>query len=254
VAAVSLHIEVDGTGPRIVLVHGFAQTSRCWGPMADDLAADHEVVRIDAPGHGRSPRAEPGLREGARLMAERGGPATYLGYSMGGRYALHVALARPDVVRGLVLVSATAGIDDPTDRAARRRQDEALAGRLQNDGLDAFLDTWLAQPLFARLEEQAQFRPERAENTVEGLAGSLRKAGTGTQEPLGGRLVELSMPVLVMAGADDAKFRAEARRMAAATGANATVALIPDAGHAAHLERPRDFVGALRPWLVAHGL
>lgn len=253
-APVSLHAYVDGDGPRLVLVHGFAQSAQCWGPMADDLATDHEVLRFDAPGHGRSARAEPGLSEGARLMAERGGPATYLGYSMGGRYLLHCALECPDVVRGLVLVSTTAGIDDPAARATRRRLDEAMAERLEAQGLDAFLDAWLAQPLFSGLVETTQFRPARAENTVAGLAASLRRAGTGTQQALWDRLADLAMPVLVMAGADDARFRTEAQRMVAVIGTNATMAVIAGAGHAAHLEQPREFVHTLRPWLAAHGL
>src|SRR3954447_20225907 len=97
-----LHAEVDGRGPRVVLVHGFAQNRNCWGPIATDLARDHEVTRLDVPGHGLSSSLTAGLWEGADLIAERGGRATYLGYSMGARFALHVALAHPAVVDALV--------------------------------------------------------------------------------------------------------------------------------------------------------
>lgn len=249
-----LHAEVDGRGPRVVLVHGFAQTRACWGPLARDLHADHEVVRVDAPGHGRSSTFHAGLRTGARLIADQGGRATYLGYSMGGRFVLHLALANPELVEGLVLVGATGGIEDPAVRAERRLVDHAMADRLERDGLERFIDAWLAQPLFAGLGAAVQFRAERAENTVEGLAESLRQAGTGAQDPLWSRLHRLEMPVLVSAGADDAKFAGEARRLGESIGANATVALVPGAGHAAHLEQPQAFLGILRPWLAAHDL
>ncbi len=246
-----LHAEVDGHGPRLVLVHGFTQTRACWGPVAADLARDHEVVRVDAPGHGRSAGMHAGLRTGARLIADQGGRATYLGYSMGGRFLLHLALANPELVTALVLLGATAGIDDPEARAERRRVDEAMAQRLERDGVGPFIDAWLAQPLFAGLTDDVQFRAERAENTVEGLAESLRQAGTGAQDPLWERLGRLTMPVLVVAGERDEKFAAEATRLGSAIGANATVALVPGAGHAAHLEAPGAFLAVLRPWLAA---
>ena len=244
-----LHAEVSGRGPRIVLVHGFTQNRNCWGPLLDYLLTDHEVCRIDAPGHGRSSSFHAGLRTGARLIADQGGRATYLGYSMGARFLLHLALANPELVERLVLVGGTAGIDDPDERAQRRRQDEAMAERLERDGVDAFVDAWLAQPLFAALGEDVQFREARAEGTVEGLAESLRQAGTGAQDPLWDRLHRLEMPVLVTAGERDEKFTALAHRLAESIGGNATVAIIPGAGHAAHLERPADFIAVLRSWL-----
>jgi 2-succinyl-6-hydroxy-2,4-cyclohexadiene-1-carboxylate synthase len=249
-----LHAERAGSGPPLVLVHGFTQTSRCWGPEAVDLAADHEVVRVDAPGHGRSADILAGLRTGGRLIADQGGEATYLGYSMGARFCLHLALANPELVRGLVLVGGTAGIEDDDERARRRAQDLATADRLRDLGLEAFLDAWLDQPLFAGLPPERAFRRERLENTVDGLRASLEQAGTGAQDPSWHRLHRLEMPVLVLAGADDAKFAALAERMVAAIGANATLGLVEGAGHAAHLEQPDRFLALLRPWLSAHGL
>jgi 2-succinyl-6-hydroxy-2,4-cyclohexadiene-1-carboxylate synthase len=245
-----LHAEVSGRGPRIVLVHGFAQNRNCWGPIAADLVRDHEVVRVDAPGHGGSSQFYAGLRTGARLIADQGGTATYVGYSMGARFVLHLALANPELVDRLVLIGGTAGIDDPDARAERKRNDEAMATRLERDGLGPFLDAWLAQPLFAGLTEEMQFRAERMENTVEGLAESLRQAGTGSQDPLWARLERIDKPVLVVAGADDTKFRAEGARLVESIGANATLALVEGAGHAAHLEQPAHVLAVLREWLA----
>lgn len=249
-----LHADREGTGPPIVLVHGFTQTRRCWGPEAAELGRDHTLVRVDAPGHGRSNEILAGLRTGGRLIADQGGEATYLGYSMGARFCLHLALSNPELVRGLVLVGGTAGIDDPAERAARRAHDLATAARLRALGLPAFLDEWLDQPLFASLPVERAFRAERLENTVDGLASSLEHAGTGSQDPSWDRLHRLAMPVLALAGGRDLKFAALAARMAEAIGDNASFALVPDAGHAAHLEQPEAFLAVVRPWLAEHGL
>lgn len=249
-----LHAEVVGPpgGNRLVLVHGFTQTGRCWGAFADDLVRDHELVLVDAPGHGGSTGVVAGLPDGALLLGDAGGPATYVGYSMGGRLALHLALARPDLVQRLVLIGATGGVDDDTERAARRAADDALADHVLEVGVAAFLDEWLAQPLFAGLTPAAAAREERLVNTADGLASSLRLAGTGTQEPLWDRLAAIDVPVLVLAGVDDAKFSAIAGRLARSIGPNATVALVPRAGHTAQLENPADTASIIRRWLRAH--
>ena len=246
----ALHTEHVGAGPRVVLVHGFTQTGRSWRIVADDLARDHEVVTVDAPGHGDSAGVTTDLPSGAALLGAAGGRAVYVGYSMGGRLALHLALARPDLVDGLVLLGATAGIEVEEQRTARRAADEALAADLERDGLDVFLDRWMAQPLFASLPPEAAGRDDRRRNTAADLASSLRLAGTGTQEPLWDRLETLAMPVLVVAGEHDERFAAIGRRMAIAIGPNATFAVVPDAGHAAHLEQPRAFGQLLREWLA----
>lgn len=246
-----LYAERSGRGHRLALVHGFTQTRACWGPVADDLATDHEVVRLDAPGHGRSSDVTAGLVAGADLFGDTVGPATWLGYSMGGRYCLHLALARPEIVTALVVVGATGGIDDPDDRARRVAADEVLARRLEADGLEAFLDHWLALPLFAGLGPEAQHRQARLVNDATALATSLRVAGTGTQEPLWDRLDDLTMPVLVVAGERDDRFLAIGERLVGAIGANAELVAVAGAGHAAHLEAPEAFLAVLRPWLAA---
>jgi 2-succinyl-6-hydroxy-2,4-cyclohexadiene-1-carboxylate synthase len=246
----SLHTEVEGTGLRIVLVHGFTQTSECWNGIADDLSGDHEVVRVDAPGHGRSEHADADLWQGAELLGVAGGVATYLGYSMGGRLCLHLALARPDLVEGLVLVGATAGIRDADERAKRVESDDERAAHLEEIGVDAFLDEWLSQPLFVTLPREAAALDARRANTVEGLAASLRAAGTGRQEPLWDRLHELAMPILVIAGELDLRFGDLGREMAAAIGPNAAFVEVPGAGHTAHLEQPGAFLEILRRWLA----
>jgi len=248
-----LHVEVEGRGPRLVLVHGFTQTGRSWGPVATGLAHRHEVVRVDAPGHGRSAALAVDMVEGARLLGEAGGVAAYIGYSMGARLCLHLALARPDRVTALVLIGGTAGIADPAERRARREDDEALAVELEQVGVDEFVRRWLARPLFAGLDVTAAGVDARLENTVAGLAASLRLAGTGAQEPLWARLQELEMPVLAVAGENDDAFRSRAEAVAGAIGPNAEVAVVPGAGHAAHSEAPDAFLAIVQRFLAGTG-
>jgi 2-succinyl-6-hydroxy-2,4-cyclohexadiene-1-carboxylate synthase len=242
----SLHHVVGGdpAGERVVLVHGFTQTLAAWGAVAGRLAGRRQVVRVDLPGHGGSGAVRAGFGEAAGLVGEAGGTGVYVGYSLGGRLCLRLALDRPDLVRGLVLVGASPGIADPGARARRREADEALASEIERDGVAAFLDRWLAGPLFAGLSEAAAGRADRLANQPAGLAAALRRLGTGTQEPLWGRLAGLRPPALLVAGALDAKFAGIAREMAAAIGPAARVALVPGAGHAVHLERP-DAMAAL---------
>jgi len=248
-----LYVEVEGRGPRLVLVHGFTQTGRSWGSLAADLARDHEVVRVDAPGHGRSAAQAVDMSEGAGMLGEAGGQATYLGYSMGARLCLHLALARPHLVVALVLLGGTAGIEDPRVRQERRRHDEALARELEQVGVPEFVRRWLSRPMFAGLDAAAAGVPARLENSVAGLASSLRQAGAGAQEPLWSRLGELAMPVLTVAGERDEVFTARAEAMARAIGPNAEVAVVPGTGHAAHSEDPEAFLAIVRRFLARTG-
>lgn len=224
---------------QVLLVHGFAQTSRCLGPLADRLAERHEVAAVDAPGHGGSvEHAAADLWEGSELLIRGHRPSVLVGYSMGARFAFHAAL-RPDAgLDALVLISATAGIEDEVERERRRATDEERAQRLEHVGLRAFLDEWLAMPMFSQLPTWARFDEERRANTVEGLAASLRQAGTGSMTPLWDRLGEITCPVLLITGEQDATYTALAERIGAALGGPCRRVVVPGAGHATHLEAP----------------
>jgi len=261
----ALHAEIRGKGPGLVLAHGFTQSGRLWGGLDRDLATDHQVVAVDLPGHGGSADVRAGLTDGAALLGAVGGRADYLGYSMGARYCLHLALARPDLVRRLVLVSGTAGIDDAGERAERRRADEALAERLDpvdggtpEDSVAEFVDRWVANPMFGAVPAAANDLDERRRNTAAGLASSLRLAGTGTQVPLWDRLGDLAVPVLVVTGRRDAKFTGLGRRIVASigtgpTGAGGRHVQIDDADHAPHLQHPGEVAACVREFLDRDG-
>lgn len=264
-----LHAETSGTGEPLILVHGFTQTARSWDRIAARLRRRYRVTVVDAPGHGGSTHLRLSLAQTAEMVAQQCGPATYIGYSMGARLCLHIATQRPELVDRLALLGATAGFDDPVERADRKRTDEALATTIERDGIAVFLDRWLAQPMFAGvLDADGSDRLDRLGNTASGLASSLRLCGTGAQASLWPVLAELTMPVLVMAGERDAKFIDLGRRLSATIGtaagrsrgpgrtgrpdAGAEFAIVPDAGHAAHLEQPDAFLALLTGWLADH--
>jgi 2-succinyl-6-hydroxy-2,4-cyclohexadiene-1-carboxylate synthase len=248
-----LHTEIWGKGDPVVLVHGFTQGAQSWGQVGAGLGRQHTVIALDAPGHGGSAGVTADLPSGAELMvAAAGRPAAWLGYSMGGRYALHVALRHPEVVSRLVVVSATGGIDSPADRAARRDADEALAAKVSAEGVAAFVAWWLERPLFATLPADAAGVESRLGGTSAGLASSLRLAGTGSQVPLWSQLHHLEMPVLVVVGELDGAYLAHGHRLVSSIGPNASLAVIPGAGHACHLEQPGAFLDTVKPFLAGH--
>jgi 2-succinyl-6-hydroxy-2,4-cyclohexadiene-1-carboxylate synthase len=255
-----LDVTVDGgPGRRLVLLHGFTQGPGSWDPLVAGLDPSYQIVRVTLPGHGpegsASARArlpfEAAAGAVAAAVAEVAGPepATWVGYSLGGRLALRVALDRPDLVDALALLGATAGIEDAADRSARIEIDERLAGGLERQGVERFIDGWLAQALLSRLPRAAAGVDERRRGTAEGLASALRLLGAGVQEPVWHRLGELSVPVLLMAGEHDTKFSAIGFRLAAAIGDNAGISFVPGAGHAAHLERPESVATILSRFL-----
>lgn len=233
------------SGPRMTFVHGFAQTGNSWKPIAAYFAGHGFLVTVvDLPGHGNSAQVRADLRRTADMLAAVGGAGTYVGYSLGGRACLHLAIMYPNLVQRLVVLGANPGIDDAGLRAERRDSDELLEAHMREVGLEAFLQEWAAQPLFAGLQLTEEQQADRLRNTVEGLGSSLRLAGTGAQGSLWPRLRELNMDVLALAGADDEKFAAVARQIAEAVPSGQFL-LIPNATHAAHLQQPEAVAAAI---------
>jgi 2-succinyl-6-hydroxy-2,4-cyclohexadiene-1-carboxylate synthase len=230
--------------PALILLHGFTNTGRSWDPVIAALGERYRAIAPDIRGHGEASGREPVTREGviedtAGLVD---GPFTLAGYSMGGRIALHVALALPERVQRLALVGASPGIADPAERAARRGEDERLAGEIEGLTIEEFASRWASNPVLAG--QPQWIREDRVRNTPGGLARALRGLGTGALPSVWGRLDELSMPVALVVGERDQKFRAIAEEMAGAI-PDATVVVVPGAGHAAHLEAPEAVAGAI---------
>jgi 2-succinyl-6-hydroxy-2,4-cyclohexadiene-1-carboxylate synthase len=227
----------------IVLLHGFTQTGHSWEPTIAALGERYRALAPDIRGHGSAgdllPADFPSVQ--SDLLSLTLGPFALAGYSMGGRIALSLALdpaARGRVSR-LTLVGASPGLADPDERRARRAADDALADRIEEEGIEAFASHWSSLPLFADQPPvvAAAAHAERRSQSPAGLAAALRGLGTGVMEPLWERLPELTIPVTLIVGARDAKFRVIAERIAGLL-PDATLHVVPGAGHAVQLEAP----------------
>ena len=280
VNGIFLNVEVTGDGPIVLLLHGFTRDARAWQPVLPALDA-YRVVRVDLIGHGKSDAPDDASRytmehavEDLQALLHHLSVEQYalIGYSLGGRVALHLACAAPEQLWGLVIESASAGIEDPAQRAARVESDEALAQslfnlpsrqegagpglRLATDGLEAFVDTWQAQPLFASqsslpAEVLSEQRRQRLENSPTGLANSLRGMGAGAQDYILDRLSVIDAPAFFLAGALDTRYAALAPVLAGQV-PGARHCIIENAGHTSHLEQPEVWSRLVRDFLNKH--
>jgi len=255
VNGMTYHVETAGDGPPLLLLHGFTGSADTWRPLLPALARRCTTVAVDLPGHGRTDappdpgryRTEAVADDLCRMLDRLSiGRAAVLGYSMGGRLALSLAMLAPERVGALVLESASPGLATEGERLARAEQDEALARRIEQDGIEAFVDDWENLPLFASVkrmpaEVRDRLRRGRLANRPHGLAASLRGMGTGVQPSWWDRLPELAVPVQLITGELDGKFCGIAERMKAAL-PDARLAVVPDAGHLVHVEKPELFV------------
>ena len=230
-----------GSGPPVVALHGFTLSGAQFATSPDRLR--RAVIAPDLPGHGASTPAT--ITETIGAVAEVLGTTSHavplIGYSQGGRIGLLVALDHPDLVSRLVLVSASAGIDDPDERDARARADAALANRITAISLEAFLDEWttggIAATTHPHADDASADRAVRTENTTQGLSRALIDLGQGAQPSVWHRLATLPMPVLLVHGDKDIKYGAIAREMASSI-PDATVVSIPGTGHNPLAEDP----------------
>ncbi|MGB2757721.1 MAG: alpha/beta fold hydrolase [Acidimicrobiia bacterium] len=230
--------------PRVVFIPGFTQTAASWRPVVAEMIDEWDLVVADIP-DGLS------FVDTATALAQQHGAAFYIGYSMGARLALQLALDHPEVVQGLVLTSGTPGLADANDRAARAASDYALAERIETIGADAFIAEWLTQPMFATLPDDPEDRAARAAQPAARLAHQLRALGQGTMEPLWDRLGELNMPVLLAVGGTDEKYATVAREMMRSLGPNADAAVLDSGGHAVHVEHPFAFAILLLEFVIS---
>lgn len=255
VNGLSYYIEKDGNGgPAVVMLHGFTGSRSTWLSLIPYLWPDYRPIAVDLIGHGRSAspasveryamdRAVDDLVEVVRSLGfER---AVWMGYSLGGRTALQVAVRHPEAVSALILEGASPGLETEQERLDRIAADEKLAQLAERD-MEAFVDYWQSISLWDSQKENLSeaskmaLRQGRLAQRGVGMANSLRGMGTGSQTWVGDRLAEIRVPVLLTAGSLDTKYCGIAREMVAVI-PDATLRLIEGAGHCAHLERPAEF-------------
>ena len=248
--------------PVLLMLHGFTGSTASWNRLASSVSHVARPVAIDQLGHGQSDAPADTLRYRAEACADDVvtlldlmgiDRAILLGYSMGGRLALHVADRYPDRLSALILESASPGILTPEERVARMASDEKLATIAEREGIAAFVNRWEKVPLFdslSRLPEEMRvaLRAQRLSNKPRGLASSLRGFGAAVPAPLFDRLSSLTIPTQIVVGELDTKYTIVAHEMVEKM-PNARMEIVPDAGHNVHLERPDQFAAILRRFI-----
>lgn len=264
--SIHYHFNKCGAGPTLLLLHGFTGSSENWAELTPRLSQTYRVIQVDLPGHGHTPAPDDPARGAlpaiaadlAKLLAECGAmPAHVLGYSMGARLALGLALRHPQAVGSLILESGSPGLASEAERAARRAADEALAARIERHGIAAFVDEWERLPLWESQRSlpesvRRRLRERRLRCNPAGLAASLRQMGTGAQPSFWDDLANLQIPTLLLTGALDGKFSVIAEAMRARNPA-IVHQIIAGAGHTPHLERPQVWLAEVERWLKVGG-
>jgi 2-succinyl-6-hydroxy-2,4-cyclohexadiene-1-carboxylate synthase len=252
---VKYNVLTAGSGPALMLLHGFTAGADSWSGIQPALASRFELIMPDLLGHGRTDappdpsryRMKSCVDDLIAILTVMGVEKTHLlGYSMGGRVALAAAIEYPQHFASLILESASPGLATEMERRMRVAGDNELADFIEREGVEKFVARWERLPLFSSQERlppavRARVRKQRLANRAAGLANSLRGLGTGVQPSLWERLAELGIPCLIMAGELDAKFVEIGRRMAASI-SDCRLAVVPGAGHTVHLEQPEAFV------------
>ncbi len=235
---------------KLLLLHGFTGSRQNWKPHLPAFEAYFEVITTDILGHGRSPSPSNPTeykmeRVAAQIMASITQPINLLGYSMGGRLALYIAVHYPQLVKRLILESSSPGLATEAEQQARQQLDNELADWIEANGIEPFVNRWQKLSLW---DSQQQLKPEirhalrqqRLQNNPIGLANSLRGMGSGAQPSLWHKLSNLTMPVLLIVGELDTKFVKIGQEMAALM-PNVQLEVMTGAGHMVHLERPLHF-------------
>ncbi|MBK7142945.1 MAG: 2-succinyl-6-hydroxy-2,4-cyclohexadiene-1-carboxylate synthase [bacterium] len=248
--------------PSVLFLHGFMGNANDWSDLAGGLSDRFRTIAVDLPGHGQSLRlaedsyAIDGCADELIALLDQLElqKVDLVGYSMGGRIALYLAVHYPDRVEKLVLESATAGLKEKSARLERIAQDEEKAALLEKEPFAQFLTDWYQQPLFSSVGERPELMERllvmRQANDPLELARSLRSMGTGRMGPLWDALDSLTVPTICLAGERDPKFAALARQMAVAI-PNCHAQIIPEAGHIVHLEQPQTYIARVSSFLSA---
>ena len=225
----------------MLFIPGFMQRGDAWRPVAELLPERYPSRLLEHAEHSFEGRMAEIADAGADFL---------VGYSLGGRLALRAALRGPGAYRGVVLVGATAGLEEGPMRVQRAEADEKLASWMEAMPIEDIVALWERQPLFADQSEALveEQRPGRLSHDPRSLALLLRTAGQGTLEPVWNELHSFELPLLAIAGARDDGYSAAAKRIASVA-PNARAAIVEEAGHAPQLQQPAAVAGLITEFL-----
>ena len=257
-----LYYETHGSkaSPAILMLHGFLGSSKDWREVTDTLKSKFFCILPDLPGHGRTKSlsdADYSMQSAALsllaiLNQEEIKQAVLVGYSMGGRLALYLALTHPEYFSELILESASPGLKTVKERQARIESDSGVIRSLKTQTMEEFITNWYSQPLFDSIRQDSskfeELLKSRSENNSENLSKSLKFMGSGVQPSLWDILADLKQPTLLIVGANDNKFKSVACEMQERSEAISS-ATIASAGHNVHFEKPQEFVMELQKFL-----
>lgn len=263
---IKLHFEnfsdFDRSKKTIILLHGFTGSANDWKDTANKLDKRYNKIAVDLIGHGKSSSPtdlkfytiESISDQIKEIILHTGLKEVILcGYSMGGRVALHFAVNKINLLKGLILESSSAGIKNKNEREKRKNSDEELASYINNNTIEDFITRWLDQEIFGTIrrfsnEKVKMIKEEKMKNSRTGLANSLRGFGTGIMPYLGSELIKLKFPVLLISGGLDGKFT-QINQNLRKQFPSAKHKIISTAGHNTHLEEPKKFVEAVNQFL-----
>jgi 2-succinyl-6-hydroxy-2,4-cyclohexadiene-1-carboxylate synthase len=258
-----LHFEQSGSAenPPLLFLHGFMGINRDWSPVINQLSDQFHCIAVDLPGHGQSQFDDPALFSmpaAAGMVIELLGyleidAVALVGYSMGGRLALYLAVHFPEHFTSLILESASPGLRTAEERQTRQKWDASIAHKLETQPLPVFLDDWYAMPLFNTLRSHPNYgkvRQRRLANDPTQLALSMRQMGTGSQPSLWDEWVDLAVPTLLLAGELDQKYVGISAEMHTLN-PRAHRVIIPNAGHNTHFEQNQAFSDEVGDWLLS---
>jgi len=246
----------------LLFLHGFTGSANDWLDVINNLPEYIPAFALDLIGHGKTDAPNPEEEYSTEAQLQHIDffiknviecPPFILGYSMGGRLALQYAVNKPGNIRGLILESTTAGIEDEKERAQRVISDSKLIDRLQTEGVENFINFWMALPLFGSLKniepkKYEEITAVKKKNSATGLINSLKGFGTGVMPDVWHKLSALSLPVLILAGEKDLKYVAIGKKLNESI-KDSQMAVITGAGHNVHLEKAPDFINFVKHFL-----
>jgi 2-succinyl-6-hydroxy-2,4-cyclohexadiene-1-carboxylate synthase len=259
---IELFSEIDPKKDALIFLHGFTGSVKDWKKTAELVDDRFYKIAVDLIGHGKSERPIEVDKYSASSKNSQlldiinhfiKGKVILLGYSMGGRAALSFAINHPEKIKGMILESTSAGIEEPAEREERVKSDEELAEFIETNSIENFIDHWMNLEIFGTQkrfsnEQLQKLRTEKMQNSSIGLAQSLREFGTGRMPYLGDKLSLLEFPVLLITGELDSKFT-QINQELVKKFPSAHHQIIQNAGHNVHLEEPEKFAKTVNQFL-----